>query len=55
MSFSIPNTPPEEREAILLRIERLIEARRVTGSWTADELDAYRRRLERTYLDEENQ
>lgn len=55
MSFSLPNNPPQDAEGIRKRIDRLVEARRVTGSWTLEELAAYRRRLETAYLDEENQ
>ncbi len=50
MSFTLPNPTPEEREAILLRIDRLVEARLTTGSWTVEEINDYRRGLEAKYL-----
>lgn len=51
MSFYLPNQTPEDIEAIHKRIDRLVEARLVTGSWTAKEIKDYRDQLEAKYLD----
>lgn len=43
-------TQQDDLTEILIRIQRLVDARRVTGSWTEEELNEYRLRLEATYL-----